>query len=72
MFKAIFELGKAVVSLVGGIFSLIITLCQIFANLYRADKIRKDTDQEIERLTREIELAERKRSLENRLKSYNK
>ncbi|PSV13465.1 hypothetical protein [Photobacterium leiognathi] len=72
MFKAIFELGKTVVSLVGGIFSLILTLCQIFANLYRANKIEKDTNQEIDRLMREIELAERKRSLENRLKDHNK
>lgn len=72
MFKAIFELGKTVVLLVWGIFSLIITLCQIFANLYSAYKIKKDSDREIERLMREIELTERKRSLENRLKEHNK
>ncbi|ENO3966294.1 hypothetical protein [Vibrio vulnificus] len=72
MFKAIFELGKVVVSLVGLVFSIITTLCQVFANLYSAYKIRKDTDKEIERLTREIELAERKRSLENKLNSHNK
>ncbi|MCU8155504.1 hypothetical protein M2H10_01485 [Vibrio vulnificus] len=72
MFKAIFELGKTVVLLVGGIFSLIITLCQIVANLYRANKIEKDSNREIERLMREIELAERKRSLENKLEKHNK
>lgn len=72
MFKAIFELGKAVASLVGGIFSLITILCKICAALCRTYKIKKDTEQEVERLTREIELAERKRSLENKLNSHNK
>ncbi|PME16170.1 hypothetical protein BCV44_15375 [Vibrio cyclitrophicus] len=67
MFKAIIELGKLLTSLIGLVFLIFTTLYKVCSNLFGLYKDNKGTEKEIERLTREIELAERKRCLDNKL-----
>lgn len=67
MFKAIIELGKLLTSLIGLVFIIFTTLYKVCSTLFRLYKDNKETEKEIDRLTREIELAERKRFLDNKL-----
>lgn len=67
MFKAIIELGKLLTSLIGLVFLIFTTLYKVCSTLFGLYKDNKGTEKEIERLTREIELAERKCCLDNKL-----